>query len=263
MRTGIIPAYAGSTGSSCPFQHSYRDHPRIRGEHRKKSRGAMDQRGSSPHTRGAPGRRPEGGSGERIIPAYAGSTSSGSVTRSRTSDHPRIRGEHHFQKAWNSSKAGSSPHTRGARTCRIPAPRSRRIIPAYAGSTSWSRRRRRSWGDHPRIRGEHLSPFAHFSTVNGSSPHTRGALGGSTFRRCFSRIIPAYAGSTWRGLRRPRPQPDHPRIRGEHVLDPRASWLTPGSSPHTRGARPAACPGPCRRRIIPAYAGSTFMIRGR
>ena len=51
---------------------------------------------------------------------------------------------------------GSSPHTRGAR-CRdfyhIP---SVWIIPAYAGSTSWTAMARRMPKDHPRIRGEHV-----------------------------------------------------------------------------------------------------------
>ena len=51
--------------------------------------------------------------------------------------------------------------------------------------------------------------------------------------------------------------PDHPRIRGEHPIDPTMVWNVVGSSPHTRGARTSnRCP--CRaRRIIPAYAGST------
>ena len=72
---GIIPAYAGSTGFLFAFDAS--------------------QRGSSPHTRGAPCSR------------YAAPFA--------LKDHPRIRGEHHS----------------GAERER----RSRWIIPAYAGST--------------------------------------------------------------------------------------------------------------------------------
>ena len=135
-------------------------------------------------------------------------------------------------------RAGSSPHTRGARARRSSWPTSARdhprirgehpelpealrdgdgIIPAYAGSTEAHLRQR--------------TPF------EGSSPHTRGAR--------FS------AGS-------PRPPRwDHPRIRGEHHHQShystagdgiipayagstqRAQPLQPerqGSSPHTRGA---------------------------
>ena len=135
--TRIIPAYAGSTfmyftatwrsvGSSphtrgahnvpSPCRTSFRDHPRIRGEHPKLS---------------VVLRRIEG-----IIPAYAGST--------------------HWPVCWFLRLSGSSPHTRGAlyklklnENLRRDHPRIRGehidvqldpyqtygIIPAYAGST--------------------------------------------------------------------------------------------------------------------------------
>ena len=52
---------------------------------------------------------------------------------------------------------GSSPHTRGAPQGRQIAHDQQGIIPAYAGSTRLRSFRRRWRGDHPRIRGEHLS----------------------------------------------------------------------------------------------------------
>ncbi len=136
-RAGIIPAYAGSTleqilwhihnwGSSphtrgaldCdePAVGRSVDHPRIRGEHEQVSgllvggdgiipayagstgwtiKWVDGMEGSSPHTRGAPHAR--------------------GALRSRTWDHPRIRGEHY-----------SGIEVTGF----IPG-----IIPAYAGST--------------------------------------------------------------------------------------------------------------------------------
>ena len=112
-------------------------------------------------------------------------------------DHPRIRGEHLTMATAPVKTSGSSPHTRGARL-------------------HWSPLRWRQW-DHPRIRGEHSDLRVVCQDMPGSSPHTRGAL--TPVSRCLGvlRIIPAYAGSTVRRLRRPgRPQ-DHPRIRGEHV----------------------------------------------
>ena len=52
-------------------------------------------------------------------------------------------------------------------------------------------------------------------------------------------------------------EPDHPRIRGEHPSGRARICAAGGSSPHTRGARPARN-SPLRvPRIIPAYAGST------
>ena len=51
--------------------------------------------------------------------------------------------------------------------------------------------------------------------------------------------------------------PDHPRIRGEHVIKIGADLSAQGSSPHTRGARAAMRTGRMGEGIIPAYAGST------
>ena len=113
---GIIPAYAGSTGT-VPSRE-------------------LAERGSSPHTRGARSARPAG-------------------TR-QSRDHPRIRGEHASSRPlpyadpgiipayagstaghnnWAVPAPGSSPHTRGAQT----------TAPGCCEKA----------GDHPRIRGEH------------------------------------------------------------------------------------------------------------
>ena len=101
------------------------------------------------------------------------------ITLSGVEDHPRIRGEHTSLLTEVVLAAGSSPHTRGALRHGISCPTPRRIIPAYAGSTSARWGRSSSTKDHPRIRGEHRA-----RTI-------------ATLLR--SRIIPAYAGSTWLG----------------------------------------------------------------
>ena len=49
----IIPAYAGSTGRSGLDGLDPADHPRIRGEHRRRPTLSCHTQGSSPHTRGA------------------------------------------------------------------------------------------------------------------------------------------------------------------------------------------------------------------
>ena len=71
-----------------------------------------------------------------------------------------------------------------------------RIIPAYAGSTPTSPTDSPATRDHPRIRGEHGETHENTETVNGSSPHTRGARAGVGDAGVEVRIIPAYAGST-------------------------------------------------------------------
>ena len=112
--------------------------------------------------------------------------------------------------------------------------------------------------DHPRIRGEHVGSPPRPPQFQGSSPHTRGARFPSWRRARRSRIIPAYAGSTLKTSSTAPMDWDHPRIRGEHAAVPGRRQIDGGSSPHTRGARPA--PRRSRRPagIIPAYAGSTL-----
>ena len=93
-RSGIIPAYAGSTQNVVSGRRVLWDHPRIRGEHIIGSIGMVIGWGSSPHTRGAPHGPGPQGTYQRIIPAYAGSTCRTPSLSSPAADHPRIRGEH-------------------------------------------------------------------------------------------------------------------------------------------------------------------------
>ena len=255
---GIIPAYAGSTCVGPPGVAGPGDHPRIRGEHRQPAERYGVPFGSSPHTRGAHMRYTFGHRTERIIPAYAGSTSSPQSTRPHRPDHPRIRGEHDQIRQRSDNVDGSSPHTRGARSAGASTSVAGGIIPAYAGSTCGSPPTGRPAGDHPRIRGEHVRPFCHCRVWRGSSPHTRGAPSSWPTPTPPTRIIPAYAGSTIRSMLPILLASDHPRIRGEHRTLSATVPARGGSSPHTRGAlaEPARL---CHRpRIIPAYAGSTF-----
>ena len=214
----IIPAYAGSTlGRRLPV---------------------AGFEGSSPHTRGAHRRHPHPQTPRRIIPAYAGSTRS-TVTRSRLSaDHPRIRGEHVAGIPGKIVKAGSSPHTRGARRLGLGRRQGCRIIPAYAGST--------------------VGGLGAFPGGEGSSPHTRGAPTAIHGRRRRCRIIPAYAGSTSADRMGSHQAGDHPRIRGEHIQKQSADSTGKGSSPHTRGARPREGPGRGYQPDHPRIRGEHF-----
>ena len=171
----IIPAYAGSTHMTAPACWSPWDHPRIRGEHPLVDGIRQALPGSSPHTRGAPGRADESYLGHGIIPAYAGSTDNILFQVLEKADHPRIRGEHLCRWMAPTRSDGSSPHTRGAPQARLRRRFRTRIIPAYAGSTRLSEMGAVGSMDHPRIRGEHRVPIAEGGRCEGSSPHTRGA----------------------------------------------------------------------------------------
>jgi len=254
---GIIPAYAGSTRWRRRSWPDNSDHPRIRGEHPVHTRKGWVSVGSSPHTRGAPGPACRPIRGRRIIPAYAGSTVAMVSRETPCRDHPRIRGEHVPVAQRGYLPEGSSPHTRGAREDAAWVEGAGGIIPAYAGSTNPSHIRVTSFPDHPRIRGEHVICRGDPPELRGSSPHTRGALSMRSAYSIQSRIIPAYAGSTPDASPRRTPRSDHPRIRGEHLTKAGSARVRVGSSPHTRGALLHHQQRRDRRRIIPAYAGST------
>ena len=97
--------------------------------------------------------------------------------------------------------------------------------------------------------------------AQGSSPHARGALPLVVRAAALRGIIPACAGSTARGSAPTQAPRDHPRMRGEHLSWSTFSCITPGSSPHARGARARPRLRPDRAGIIPACAGSTRLRR--
>ena len=212
----IIPAYAGSTAVDVQARLTWRDHPRIRGEHMMPEATIAAICGSSPHTRGALELSRMASRRHGIIPAYAGSTCRRETPDSPGPDHPRIRGEHKAPRPGGGPPPGSSPHTRGA-----PSPGTGSAAPET---------------DHPRIRGEHFDFGRAVVVAGGSSPHTRGALHLQDRHHESRRIIPAYAGSTTACPPRNSGPADHPRIRGEHAVGEIIHLVFSGSSPHTRGA---------------------------
>ena len=197
---GIIPAYAGSTRCLGTSSASFRDHPRIRGEHSLRRPTAFSRLGSSPHTRGAHNFIFQNVVGAGIIPAYAGSTMAWMHLKTLSRDHPRIRGEHCCDQWIITCSGGSSPHTRGALTHRRQDVALDGIIPAYAGSTPEKVVPAAASRDHPRIRGEHSIQESNPGFDPGSSPHTRGALQLGAPDAREPGIIPAYAGSTLKYL---------------------------------------------------------------
>ncbi len=93
-RTGIIPAYAGSTTISRSAATATWDHPRVCGEHWMYWVVTESPPGSSPRMRGAPRLDSDGIVHYGIIPAYAGSTHKPSLIFVLSRDHPRVCGEH-------------------------------------------------------------------------------------------------------------------------------------------------------------------------
>ena len=230
------------------------------GEHFIISARGLGKTGSSPHVRGALSQLQCPCRWLGIIPACAGSTRTLRGFRTGRWDHPRMCGEHYVHRPQLDWDVGSSPHVRGARCFATVFLDGFGIIPACAGSTCPSRPSAATAGDHPRMCGEHRICCQSCKISTGSSPHVRGALVQDFLQGLSTGIIPACAGSTvsWR-IRRP-PCRDHPRMCGEHNgwKDKAALYL--GSSPHVRGAQRLERQSCSLSGIIPACAGSTFVI---
>ena len=255
---GIIPACAGSTWQQRRAQLDEGDHPRLRGEHWPR-RGRWSTRGgSSPPARGARVVRHGGLHHAGIIPACAGSTGRRWGRKTRSRDHPRLRGEHSSREYWSACAPGSSPPARGARVRAEACRQVERIIPACAGSTMMSGHKLSPARDHPRLRGEHVYVAVARRTVVGSSPPARGAPEANANAADAGGIIPACAGSTAPIGPAPSCRGDHPRLRGEHVTATSRYQGSAGSSPPARGARRSPTSPGRRRGIIPACAGSTW-----
>ncbi len=152
-------------------------------------------------------------------------------------DHPRSRGEHFCNDRRNAYTTGSSPQTWGTLAGHEERDLTGRIIPACAGNTAGRPVPCRSCGDHPRLRGEHPIQLMTFAQKPGSSPHTLGTHDVAPHRGADAGIIPASAGNTAYNTNPTGATGDHPRIRGETLLELLLRVVG--------------------EQIIPAYAGNT------
>ena len=254
---GIIPAGAGLTSRCRSLSRCRRDHPRGCGAHEHLPLQLSAGRGSSPRVRGSradssPVIRVPG-----IIPAGAGLTKKARSSYRRSRDHPRGCGAHMTDDGEEMKWSGSSPRVRGspvrlAPGCPVPG-----IIPAGAGLTRITRRKRPSIGDHPRGCGAHKYGVPVARLIEGSSPRVRGsrlyAMAGSSRRG----IIPAGAGLTARHHEGKSFYRDHPRGCGAHRIASISRMFGRGSSPRVRGSPPRHGAGRGVPGIIPAGAGLT------
>ena len=106
---------------------------------------------------------------------------------------------------------------RGTPIIERPERPGRRIIPAYAGNTSFEATFLPDPWDHPRVCGEHSPQAQNLIIAVGSSPRMRGTLIVCYDYDPHGGIIPAYAGNTLGGFLGGVTNRDHPRICGEHL----------------------------------------------
>ena len=232
-------------------------HPRSRGENHPGEACGAEGEGSSPLTRGKRGAGFRSCLRCRLIPAHAGKTGTGPLTRMKISAHPRSRGENRPRTAVLPARCGSSPLTRGKRLGVFVSLIRDGLIPAHAGKTPGRGGQAGRGEAHPRSRGENgFWPCVRMS-AGGSSPLTRGKQRHNVRRGESVGLIPAHAGKTANLLLRRARRTAHPRSRGENSDLLLMRMMSPGSSPLTRGKRQKWSVVRIARRLIPAHAGKT------
>ena len=201
-------------------------------------RTATLKNGSSPRVRGTRCHRNASPDDDRIIPACAGNTCVTSARSARSSDHPRVCGEHMGLPSANCIRAGSSPRVRGTLAPPFRTEVGLRIIPACAGNTHRNPIVFHAPSHHPRVCGEHPLGEKHMANETGSSPRVRGTLPAGHGADRSWRIIPACAGNTHIPDSPHDGGADHPRVCGEHAWRPSSISAMRGSSPRVRGTPP-------------------------
>ena len=174
-------------------------HPRSRGENTHGGSQFSAITGSSPLTRGKPGRRRSPSGPPGLIPAHAGKTASAFFCAPEARAHPRSRGENSAAFGWINGSLGSSPLTRGKRHLRPVVGPWRGPIPAHAGKTLLARPNAPEPTAHPRSRGENACTTSVPASMTGSSPLTRGKPRRRVVATVRPGLIPAHAGKTGRG----------------------------------------------------------------
>ena len=231
----IIPARAGFTVSRVAQVDIQADHPRSRGVYDEARQAVVRALGSSPLARGlltaVRGSRIWVG----IIPARAGFTSRRERQGRVAGDHPRSRGVYLPVGRGQHPGLGSSPLARGLQVADEGGDGGWGIIPARAGFTTWSISAAPPRTDHPRSRGVYTPMRCGSSRRCGSSPLARGLLPRGLPDGLAPGIIPARAGFTGEGQRRPQAGRDHPRSRGVYTSSKQECPPRTGSSPLARG----------------------------
>ena len=171
---GFIPAHAGKIGLDSLDELHRWAHPRSRGENATACPISVENRGSSPLTRGKSAERVLRGIRHGLIPAHAGKIRRDRARPHGDGAHPRSRGENTAAASASVSSWGSSPLTRGKSHGRGGSACEPGLIPAHAGKIPSRLPRLSLAGAHPRSRGENCTPGTRVPVTQGSSPLTRG-----------------------------------------------------------------------------------------
>ena len=130
----------------------------------------------------------------RITPAYAGKRQTVISSDVAKRDHPRLCGEKSSSCMTAPLMSGSPPPMRGKVLKQQSLLLMKRITPAYAGKSGYTRQRTSGRWDHPRLCGEKKYKETKEQWQAGSPPPMRGKDNKKTNTHITLRITPAYAG---------------------------------------------------------------------
>ena len=232
-------------------------HPRVGGENAEHRANSVDEPGSSPRGRGKHWSGVWEGIKQRLIPAWAGKTSTASCSSRARRAHPRVGGENAVLGLDQSLKYGSSPRGRGKLGNHARERSEAGLIPAWAGKTQCKSLIFCARSAHPRVGGENSRPISASATSCGSSPRGRGKRRAILLHGFDERLIPAWAGKTAQDVIRLSRHTAHPRVGGENPIGRNARGAWRGSSPRGRGKPDQSEETLARLRLIPAWAGKT------
>ncbi len=150
-----IPACAGLTSGRRRPWWCRPVHSRVRGPHVSHPRLPRLPGGPFPRARASRGLSRDSGQLARSIPACAGLTCVWCRARGLRSVHSRVRGPHSLAAARARRTSGPFPRARASRGGAAGAAARGRSIPACAGLTRGSQRRRLRGPVHSRVRGPH------------------------------------------------------------------------------------------------------------
>ena len=158
---------------------------------------------------------------------------------------------------------GLSPRGRGKLSLRSACKGIHRSIPAWAGETSDSRRRRANRAVYPRVGGGNASAHWRYRCFCGLSPRGRGKR---EYGVCYTqslRSIPAWAGETLKAVSTDSAVRVYPRVGGGNASSMVGCICMPGLSPRGRGKLELHAHRHRRDGSIPAWAGETHKAHSK
>ncbi len=169
-----------------------------------------------------------------------------------------MRGEYQRYRHLVSVNPGSPPLARGIHARNHVSLLWTGITPACAGNTCLKLCEFLLKQDHPRLRGEYEKILLVKIARRGSPPLARGIQIRDFHFFDFHRITPACAGNTIAYRKHTQSYEDHPRLRGEYMIDYCNSAARKGSPPLARGIQVPIIVDKKNVRITPACAGNTL-----